>query len=93
MCYMYRAVNISEETYKQLQRLAMQLNKPKAQVVEVLVKEYGEGRKEQEKEKLEKFNKEMEAKMKALKLSKKIPFDPTTMDEDFAALADTDYMR
>ena len=53
---MYRAVNVSEETYKQLQRIAMQLNKPKAQVVDVLVKEYGEVRKEREKEKLEKFN-------------------------------------
>lgn len=84
---------MSEETYRQLQRIAMQLNKPKAQVVDVLVKEYEKVREDQEKEKLEKFNKEMETKIKALKLSKKIQFDPDTMDEDFAALADTDYMR
>jgi hypothetical protein len=49
--------------------------------------------KQQEEEKRDRFNKEMAAKIKALQLSKKISFDPDTMDEDFAALADTDYMR
>jgi hypothetical protein len=47
--------------------------------------------KEPEKAKLEKFNKAMEAKIKALKLSKTIKTDTTNLDKDFAALADTDY--
>ena len=60
---MYRAVNVSEETYKSLQKISTQLNKPKAQVVESLVKEYGEITEERQKEKLEKFNKEMGEKL------------------------------
>jgi hypothetical protein len=47
--------------------------------------------KDQEKTKLERFNKEMEAKIKALKLPKTIKIDATNLDKDFAALADTDY--
>ena len=90
---MYKSVNINEDTYKQLNKIAVQLNKPKAQVVESLVKEYGKDMEIREQKKLDTFNKEMEVKIKALKLSKKISFDPNKMDEDFAALADTDYMR
>ena len=93
ICIYVKSVNVNEETYKQLQRISMQLNKPKAQVVESLVKEYGESMNEREKVKLDKFNKEMGAKIKTLKLSKKITFDPDKIDEDFTALADTDYMR
>jgi len=47
--------------------------------------------KEPEKTKLEKFNKEMEVKIKALKLPKNIKINTTNLDKDFAALADTDY--
>jgi hypothetical protein len=90
---MYKSVNISEGTYRQLQRIATQLNKPKAQVVELLVKGYDKMMEEREKEKLDKFNKEMGAKIKALKLSKKSKFDSERMDEDFAALARSDYLR
>jgi hypothetical protein len=47
--------------------------------------------KESEKAKLKKFNKEMEAKIKALKLPKNIKINTTNLDKEFAALADTDY--
>lgn len=90
---MYRSVNISGDTYKQLNRIATQLNKPKAQVVESLVKKYSEDMKEQERVKLKKFNKEMETKIKALKFSKKIKFATDNMDKDFAALARTGRMK
>lgn len=90
---MYKAVNVSEDTYKQLQRISTQLNKPKARVVEFMVKKYAEDINKRDKEKLEKFNREMDAKIKALKLSKKIPFDPNKIDEDFSVLANTNYMR
>lgn len=46
-----------------------------------------------EKQKLEKFNKEMGRKIKALKFSKKIKVNTTNIDSDLAALADTDYIR
>jgi hypothetical protein len=49
--------------------------------------------KDPEKIKLEKFNKKMEAKIKALKLPKNIKIDTTNLDKEFAALADTDYMK
>lgn len=88
---MYRSINVSENTYKQLNRIATQLNKPKARVVESLVKEYGENMKEREKRKLEKFNKEMGAKVRALRFSKKIKVNTDNVDEDFAALAKTNY--
>ncbi len=88
---MYKSINVNENTYKQLNRIATQLNKPKAQVVESLVKEYGENMKEREKRKLEKFNKEMGAKVMALKFSKKIKVNTDNIDEDFAALAKINY--
>ena len=91
MYVMYKSINVSDDTYKQLNKIATQLNKPKAQVVESLVKQYGQDLEEQEKRKLEKFNKEMGAKVKALKFSKKIKVSTDNIDKDFAALAKTDY--
>lgn len=46
---------------------------------------------QREKVKLERFNTEMGKKISALKFSKKVRFTTTVMDEDFVALADTDY--
>jgi hypothetical protein len=88
---MYKSVNISEDTYKRLQRIATQLQKPKAQVVEALVKEYDEDKEKTEKRKLAKFNEEMGAKIRALKFSKDITISTDNIDDDFAALADTEY--
>lgn len=90
---MYKAVNLSEKTYQELHKIATQLHKPKAQVIESLVKDYAHSIKEQQKRKLNTFNTEMGAKIKALKFSKKIKFDSNTIDADFAALADTDYIK
>ena len=92
MYVMYRSVNISDTTYQQLNKIATQLNKPKAQVVDTLVKKYVEGEQKQEQEKLAQFNKEMGAKIKALTFSKKIKVNTDNLDEDFAVLADTDYI-
>jgi predicted DNA-binding protein len=88
---MYKSVTISEETYKQLNKIATQLNKPKAQVVESLVKGYDEAMRERGKAKLDKFNMEMGAKVKALKFSKEIKVNTDNIDDDFAVLANTDY--
>jgi hypothetical protein len=74
-----------------LNKIATQLNKPKAQVVESLVKGYDEAMKEREKATLDKFNKEMGAKVKALKFSNEIQVNTDTIDDDFAVLANTDY--
>ncbi len=93
MRIMYKAVNVNEHTYKELHKIAIQLHKPKAQVVESLVKEYGRAMKEQDKVKLIKFNREMGAKIKTLKFSKKIKVQTDDIDADFAALANTDYMK
>lgn len=62
-------------------------------MVESLVKKYSEAMKVPERVKLEKFNKEMEAKIKALKFSKKIKFATDNMDKDFAVLARTGYIK
>jgi hypothetical protein len=90
---MYKAVNVSEDTYQELQNIAAQLQKPKAQVVDTLVKVYKKATKESDKAKLEQFNKEMGAKINALQFSKAIKVDTNDIDEDFAALAETDYMK
>lgn len=90
---MYRAVNINQDTYDELHKIATQLHKPKAQVVESLVKEYGRSMKKRERTKLEKFNREMKAKIKALKFSTKIKVTTDNIDTDFASLANTDYMK
>jgi hypothetical protein len=51
------------------------------------VKVYKKTRKENQKAKLEQFNKEMGAKINALQFTKPIKVDTNTIDEDFAALA------
>jgi len=89
---MYKAVNISENTYKKLHKIATQSHTPKARIIESLVKEYCMTMNKREKIKLEKFNKEMGAKVKALKFSKKIKVNTDNIDADFAVLADTDYI-
>lgn len=91
MLNMYKSVNVNEKTYQQLQRIATQKNLPKAQVVASLVKAYEETMKEREKTRLVAFNKKMRAKMKALTLSKKIKITTDTIDDQFVALADSDY--
>lgn len=88
---MYKSVNLSSGTYQKLQEISIQLNKPKAQVVESLIKEFIEAMKVQEKIKLEKFNQEMGAKIKSLKFTKKIKVNTDNIDEDFAILGKTDY--
>jgi predicted component of type VI protein secretion system len=88
---MYKSVNVNANTHKILQRLSIQLNKPKAQIVEILAKGYEEIMKEKEKAKLDKFNREMGAKVKALQFSKHIKVSTSNIDEAFSALAKTDY--
>src|SRR4051794_30187268 len=56
MATMYKAVNVSNDTYKELQNIATQLQKPKAQVIDILVQVYKKATKESEKAKLEQFN-------------------------------------
>jgi hypothetical protein len=90
---MYKAVNVNEDTYNELQNIATQLQKPKAQVIDTLVKVYKSVTGESEQAKLEQFNKEMAAKINALQFSKDIKVDTNDIDEDFAALAKTDYMK
>jgi hypothetical protein len=46
---------------------------------------------EQEKAKLAQFNREMEAKIHALKFSKDVKVSIDNIGADFAALADTEY--
>jgi hypothetical protein len=50
------------------------------------VKLYKKTKKENQKAKLEQFNKEMGDKIKALQFSKPIKVDTNTIDEDFVAL-------
>lgn len=90
---MYRTINVNENTYQQLQKIATQLHKPKAQVVESLVKEYSKAVAKREKAKLEQFNNEMDTIINSLTFSKKVTVNTNKIDQDYAALADTDYMK
>ncbi len=46
-----------------------------------------------ERAKLAKFNREMKAKIQAIRLSPNIKVSTRNIDTDFAALADTNYMK
>jgi hypothetical protein len=59
--------------------------------VELLVRQYTEDMKDIEKMKLDKFNSEMDMKVKTLKFSKKIKIKASDIDSDFSALANIDY--
>src|SRR5690348_6805323 len=88
---MYKSVNISQDAYNQLHRIATQLKKPKAQVVEALVKDFGKQLNEREKAKLARFNEEMGAKVRSLTFSRKPKVSTDDIDADYAAVAKTDY--
>ena len=88
---MYKSVNVNDTTFQNVDMLSTKLNKPKAQVVEAAVMELKKSMEEQEKAKLAQFNREMEAKIRALKFSKDIKVSTDNIDADFAALADTEY--
>ena len=90
---MYKTISISNSTYQKLHAIATRLDKPKAQVIDDLVREHSESMKGKERKELEKFNREMGAKIKTLRFSKKITVDTTNTDADFSTLADTDYLR
>jgi hypothetical protein len=60
---------------------------PKYAIMNKAVKVYKKTKKENQKAKLEQFNKEMGDKIKALQFSKPIKVDTNTIDEDFAVLA------
>jgi hypothetical protein len=90
---MYKAVNVSDNTYKEIQNIASQLQKPKAQVIDTLVQVYKKATKESDEAKLERFNAEMGAKINDLQFSKPIKVDTNDIDENFTALAKTDYMK
>ena len=89
---MYKTVNLSEETYQQLHRISTQLNRPKARVIEFLIRDYGEITRIKEAAKLTKFNREMKDKIGKLNFSKKIKVNTSNIDADFAALAKTSYV-
>src|SRR3954469_23024254 len=83
MYVMYKSINVNDTTFQNIDTLSTKLNRPKAQVVEAAVMELKKSMEEQEKTKLAQFNREMEAKIRALKFSKDIKVSTDNIDADF----------
>ena len=90
---MYKTVSIQNSTYQNLNQIAQRLNKPKARVIDDLIKDRLEVMSEQDKKKTKEFDEKMDKLTGSLKLSKKIKIDTNDIDQYFEALADTDFGR
>jgi hypothetical protein len=88
---MYKTISIQQNTYQNLQAIATRLEKPKAQVIDDLVKGYIESMKEQEKQELQNFNAFAQTLAKQVKLPQGTNVNTTTLDQEFNALKEINY--
>jgi predicted CopG family antitoxin len=85
---MYKTISIHNDTYQNLQAIASQMEKPKSQIVDELIKGYIESMKGREKKELQKFNEFVGSLAKRVKLPKGAKINTQDLDKDFAALKD-----
>ena len=88
---MYKTVSIHQDTYQNLDAIAARLDKPKAQVIDELVKGRMEEMKEEEKKKLEAFNAFADNLARQVKMPAGTKVSTNDIDKDFAYLKDIDY--
>lgn len=77
---MYKTVSIHQHTYQNLQAIALRLEKPKAQVIDELVKGYIDNMKGAEKRKLQEFNKVVDGLVRKIRLPKGTKIYSQVMD-------------
>jgi len=85
---MYKTISVHNHTYQNLQAIASRMEKPKAQIVDELVRGYIESMKGREKKELQEFNQFVESLAKRVKLPKGAKINTQDLDKDFAALKD-----
>ena len=85
---MYKTVSIHPDTYENIQTVAKQLNKPKAQVIDLLVKRYIENMQYKEAKELKKHNDFVNDQAKRIKLPKGTKIDFSDIDKEFAYITD-----
>lgn len=88
---MYKTISIQNKTYQELSAIANKLKKPKAQVVDDLVKNYWESVKDKEQEELRAFNKKMDELRSRIKLPKGTVVNTDDTDGWFSDLKDEDF--
>ena len=87
---MYKTVSIQQNSYQALNRIASRLDKPKAQVIDALVKAYTKEIAKKEKKELKEYNAKINKLAKHLAQTVRVPkgtrIDLTDIDRDFAYL-------
>jgi RNase H-fold protein (predicted Holliday junction resolvase) len=87
---MYKTISIHNHTYQQLNAIAAKLDKPKAQVIDELVKGYIEQMNETEKKDLQAFNAFVAKLGERIKLPEGTTINTEEMDTDFAVINQSD---
>jgi len=85
---MYKTISIHNDTYHNLQAIALKTEKPKSQIVAELVKLYAESMKKKEKKELKEFNEFVGRLTEQVKLPKGTKINTEDLDKDFRALND-----
>ncbi|MEK7534644.1 MAG: hypothetical protein AAB600_04890 [Patescibacteria group bacterium] len=85
---MYKTISIQNNTYQNLQAIASKMEKPKAQIVDELVKKRIDSMRAGDKKELQEFNTFVESLAKRVKLPKGVKINTGELDKDFAALKD-----
>ena len=88
---MYKTISVNNSTYQELNMLASRLQKPKAQIIEDLVKEQAEKMQGDEKKKTEVFDAFVAELAKKITLPKGTKIKSEDLDKSFAYLKDIDY--
>ena len=85
---MYKTISINNNTYQNLQAIALKTEKPKSQIVDELIKSFLESMKEGENKELQEFNAFVGSLAKRVKLPKGAKVNTGDLDKDFRALND-----
>ena len=85
---MYKTISINNNTYQNLQAIALKMEKPKSQVVDELIKGYIESMKEREDKELQEFNTFAENLARKVQLPKGTKVNTESLDKDFSKLKD-----
>jgi hypothetical protein len=85
---MYKTISIQNNTYQNLNAIASKLDKPKAQIIDGLIRAYIDNMKEQENKELQSFNTCVSKLADRIKLPKGAKIKSEDMDKDFALLKD-----
>jgi predicted DNA-binding protein len=83
---MYKTISVNLSTYQRLSAIATRFAKPKAQVLDEIIKSYAQSMAVAENAKLDQFNQFVQASAKKINFPKGTKIDTEDLDKSFSVL-------